>query len=81
MMGDRMKIIKIAVTGGPCGGKSTALSHIKKTAEELGFRVLTIGETATELISGGVAPWTCATNATYQGIQIAFRSRCLLAWR
>ena len=68
-----MKIIKIVVTGGPCGGKSTALSYIKKTAEKLGFRVLTIGETATELISGGVAPWTCATNATYQGFQIALQ--------
>ena len=68
-----MKIVKIAVTGGPCGGKSTALSYIKKTAESLGFRVLTVGETATELISGGVAPWTCATNATYQSFQIALQ--------
>ena len=68
-----MKIIKIVVTGGPCGGKSTALSYIKETAEALGFRVLTVGETATELISGGVAPWTCATNATYQSFQIALQ--------
>ena len=68
-----MKIVKIVVTGGPCGGKSTALAYIKKTAEARGFRVLTVGETATELISGGVAPWTCATNATYQGFQIALQ--------
>ena len=68
-----MKIIKIVVTGGPCGGKSTALSHIKQTAEARGYRVLTVGETATELIFGGVAPWTCATNATYQGFQIALQ--------
>ena len=68
-----MKIVKIVVTGGPCGGKSSALSYIKKTAESLGFRVLTVGETATELISGGVAPWTCATNATYQSFQIALQ--------
>ena len=68
-----MKIIKIVVTGGPCAGKSTALSHIKKTAEARGFRVLTVGETATELISGGVAPWTCATNAIYQAHQIALQ--------
>lgn len=68
-----MKIVKIVVTGGPCGGKSTALSYIKRTAEAHGFRVLTVGETATELIKGGVAPWTCATNATYQGFQIALQ--------
>lgn len=65
-----MKIVKIVVTGGPCGGKTSALAYIKKTAEVLGFRVLTIGETATELIGGGVAPWTCATCATYQSFQI-----------
>ena len=68
-----MNIVKIVVTGGPCGGKSTALSYIKRTAEGLGFRVLTVGETATELISGGVAPWTCATNAIYQSFQIALQ--------
>lgn len=65
-----MKVVKIVVTGGPCGGKSTALAYIKQTAEAQGFCVLTVGETATELISGGVAPWTCATNAVYQGFQI-----------
>ncbi len=68
-----MKIKRIVVTGGPCGGKSTALSYIKRTAEAEGFRVLTVGETATELISGGVAPWTCKTNAAYQGFQIALQ--------
>ncbi len=65
-----MKILKIAVTGGPCGGKTTALSHIRAQAEQEGFCVLTVGETATELIGGGVAPWTCRTNAEYQSYQI-----------
>ena len=68
-----MKIVKMVVTGGPCAGKSTALSYIKKTAEARGFCVLTVGETATELISGGVAPWTCGTNAEYQAHQIALQ--------
>ena len=68
-----MKIVKIVVTGGPCGGKSTALSYIKQTAQAQGFRVLTVGETATELIGGGVAPWTCANNAIYQSFQIALQ--------
>jgi predicted ATPase len=65
-----MKVIKIVVTGGPCAGKSTALAHIKERAESLGFRVLTVSETATELIGGGVAPWTCGRNAQYQDCHI-----------
>ena len=69
-----MKIVKLVITGGPCGGKSTALAYVKRAAEAEGFRVLTVGETATELISGGVAPWTCASNAVYQGFQIALQT-------
>lgn len=68
-----MKIVKIVITGGPCGGKSTALAYVKRTAEAAGYRVLTVSETATELIGGGVAPWTCSSNAVYQGFQIALQ--------
>lgn len=68
-----MKIIKLVVTGGPCAGKTTALAHIKQRAQEHGYLVLTVAETATELISGGVAPWTCDTNARYQSFQIALQ--------
>ena len=32
--------------------------------------VLFVPETATELISGGVAPWTCGTNKDYQKGQV-----------
>ncbi|MBQ5825462.1 MAG: ATP-binding protein [Clostridia bacterium] len=65
-----MKITKIVVTGGPCGGKSTALGRIKQEFTRRGYVVLFINETATELISGGVAPWTCGTNAMYQACQM-----------
>lgn len=68
-----MKLLKIVITGGPCGGKSTALADVKRVAEGEGYRVLTVSETATELIGGGVAPWTCASNAVYQGFQIALQ--------
>ena len=37
---------------------------------ELGYRVLFVSETATELIKGGVAPWTCGSNVDYQTCQI-----------
>ena len=51
-------ITKIVVTGGPCGGKSTALSKIENHFSELGYRVVIINETATELILSGITPWT-----------------------
>lgn len=54
--GMAMKISKIVITGGPCGGKSTALGRIKDRFTAKGYRVLFVSETATELISGGVAP-------------------------
>ncbi|MBE6588119.1 MAG: hypothetical protein E7647_06865 [Ruminococcaceae bacterium] len=65
-----MEITKIVITGGPCAGKSTALSWIQNAFTQLGYKVLFVGETATELIGGGVAPWTCRTNGDYQKLQL-----------
>ena len=64
------KILKIVITGGPCGGKSTAMSRMQSHFTELGYRILFVSETATELIKGGVSPWTCGTNKDYQLCQI-----------
>lgn len=36
----------------------------------MGYTVLFVSETATELITGGVAPWTCGTNSEYQQCQM-----------
>lgn len=68
-----MKICKIVITGGPCGGKSTALSEIRRYFTEIGYTVLSVPETATELIGGGVAPWTCKTNEEYQKLQLTLQ--------
>lgn len=65
-----MKIAKIVITGGPCAGKSTAMSWIQNAFSKMGYAVLFVPETATELITGGVAPWTCGTNADYQKYQL-----------
>ncbi len=65
-----MSISKIVVTGGPCGGKTTALTRIQRDLSHLGYTVLVVPETATSLISGGVAPWTCASNEEYQKVQM-----------
>ena len=65
-----MQVRKIVITGGPCAGKTTALSWIQNEFTKRGYRVLFISETATELISGGVAPWTCGSNVDYQEGQV-----------
>ena len=65
-----VQIRKIVITGGPCAGKTTALSWIQNAFTKRGYRVLFVPETATELISGGVAPWTCGTNLDYQICQV-----------
>ena len=64
------KINKIVLTGGPCAGKTTALNWINNYFSERGYAVLFVPETATELISNGVAPWTCKSNYDYQRYQI-----------
>ncbi len=60
------QITKIVITGGPCAGKTTALEHIRTVFSEKGYTVIFIPETATELISGGIAPWTTNTNQNFQ---------------
>ncbi len=65
-----MTITKIVITGGPSGGKTTGLSWIQNAFTKLGYTVLFVPETATELISNGVAPWNCGSNLDYQRCQM-----------
>lgn len=65
-----MEITKIVITGGPCAGKTTAMSWIQSNFVKMGYTVLFVPETATELITGGVAPWTCGSNVDYQKCQM-----------
>lgn len=48
---------KIVLTGGPCAGKTSALARIEEYFTELGYKVLIVGESATELIKGGIRPF------------------------
>ena len=69
------KTAMIVITGGPCAGKSTAMSWVQNAFTQKGYTVLFIAETASELITGGVTPVSCVTNADFQncllGLQIA----------
>lgn len=66
----QMEITKIVITGGPCAGKTTAMSWIQSNFTKMGYTVLFVPETATELITGGIAPWTCGSNVDYQKCQM-----------
>ena len=55
------KITRIVITGGPCAGKTTAMSWIQNAFTEKGYRVLFVDETATQLSNGG-APWKYTRN-------------------
>ena len=61
-----MEITKIAITGGPCGGKTTALERIRQVFTEKGYNVLLISEVATELLTGGVVPQTVERKEAFQ---------------
>lgn len=68
-----VKITKIVITGGPSAGKTTGLSWIQNEFTKLGYTVLFVPETATELISGGVTPWGCGSNLDYQKCQMCLQ--------
>ena len=44
---------KIALTGGPCAGKTTALAEIKDDLTMLNYKVLLVPEAATLISAGG----------------------------
>lgn len=48
----------IVITGGPCGGKTTALKFLRNELSKKGWSLVLVPECATTLISGGIAPWT-----------------------
>jgi len=64
------KITKIVLTGGPCAGKTSAITHVREKLTRLGYYVVVVPETATELISGGISPWAMPTRKDYQVFQM-----------
>lgn len=58
-------IYKVVLTGGPAGGKSTAVVHLQERFEGLGYNVFVVPETATHIISGGISPLTMNDEQQY----------------
>lgn len=46
-------VYRVVLTGGPCGGKTTAMGSLTERFQALGWRVFRVPEAATLLISGG----------------------------
>ena len=49
-------MLKVCISGGPGGGKSSAQSVLTQVLEDRGYKVLFCPETATELILNGIVP-------------------------
>lgn len=49
------RVYKLVLTGGPCGGKTTGQDKLANFFENLGWKVFRVPETATVLMSGGIA--------------------------
>jgi len=60
-----MNIYKIALTGGPCAGKTTILNHLTNQLKKEGYYVITIPETATYLIKSNTPPLEDPKHAVY----------------
>ena len=68
------RITRIVLTGGPAAGKTTLTSRIlKEFKQDDGWRVITIPETATELMAGfGIRPFGgCVSMLEFQYLVIA----------
>lgn len=62
----KKEVSKIVITGGPCAGKTTAMSWIQNTFTDLGYNVIFVPECATELINAGISGVTCKNLVAFQ---------------
>ncbi len=51
---DNVPIFRIVITGGPCAGKSSAMTKLSERLKALGFEVFIVTEVATLLTTSGV---------------------------
>jgi CYTH domain-containing protein/thymidylate kinase len=61
-----MKITKIVITGGPCAGKTTGLSYLEQELSKIGYKVVFLNETATELILNGLSRGAFNSNLEFE---------------
>lgn len=61
-------MFKLCLTGGPCGGKSSALSMVKQKLESRGYTVAIVPEAATKIITSGIVPGVNVSGLDFQRI-------------
>lgn len=66
------EVLNIVVTGGPCGGKTTALDEITKLLRSYGYTVYIVNETATELMNDGIKPFGEGNLSKYTFQEVLF---------
>ncbi len=57
---------RIVMTGGPCAGKTSIMSHLQQELTERGYKVFIVPESATELILNGIHTGKHLTAAEFQ---------------
>lgn len=62
----KKEIIKIVITGGPCAGKTTAMSWVQNAFTNLGYHVIFVPECATEIINAGISQKNCESIFDFQ---------------
>ena len=66
------KIIKIVITGGPCGGKTSSLLKLKTHFSQKGYNTLLVPESATAIMNGGITPANCGI-LSYERCEISLQ--------
>ncbi len=69
------RLTRIAYTGGPCGGKTTALARSFDHFGKLGYRVVIVPEAATLLFNAGIAPGALTLSKNDSEIDSRSRNR------
>lgn len=67
------QIHTIVITGGPCAGKTTAMSWLQNALTDAGYAVMFIPETCTDLNNSGVTARASRTNFDFQRVQVRYQ--------
>ena len=67
------QITKIVITGGPCGGKTTAQSWIQSEFTKKGYQVIFIKEAATDIMNSGLKIDSFIDNKDFQKIILKYQ--------
>ena len=68
------KVTSIALTGGPCGGKTTSISIIEQELTNKGYQVFIVEEMATNIIKSGAGP-AVINYLTFQKMMIEMQQK------